>query len=209
MLFRRRTSPGFWEMVKVALWPRRSFARSGRYVLLRLWRLSGSPHAIAVGCAAGVFIGFTPFLGFQFMLAAFLAWILGGSIIAATLGTFVANPLSFPLIWIATHKLGCLMLTGQLSATCSAWAGSDFAIWSDTLVQQLQSFSLDAVLLSVKSVWPVIMPMALGSLPLGVAAALATYFGLRHALRARRRRLPQRMNVLARQLDVPGPRTNL
>ena len=209
MLFARRTPPGFWESVKVALWPRRSFARSGRYVLLRLWRLSGSPHAIAIGCAAGVFIGFTPFLGFQFMLAALLAWILGGSIIAAALGTFVANPLSFPLIWISTHKIGCLILTGQISGACAAWAGGDFVGWSAALLDQLLSFSFDAVLLAFQSIWPVIMPMALGSLPLGVLAAAATYFAVRHALMVRRRRRPRLLNLLTRQLDVPAQRANL
>ena len=48
MLFRRREAESWLERVRVHLWPRRSFSRSGRYVVYRLRRLSESP---ARGCA--------------------------------------------------------------------------------------------------------------------------------------------------------------
>ena len=48
MLFRRREAESWWEKVRVHLWPRRSFSRSGRYVVYRLRRLS---DIAACGCA--------------------------------------------------------------------------------------------------------------------------------------------------------------
>jgi hypothetical protein len=196
MLFRRRERPSLLETLRVAVWPRRSFARSVKYVFHRLWRLSGSPHAIAVGCAAGVFIGFTPFYGFQIVAAVLLAWILGGSIVAAGLGTFVANPISFPVIWYSTYKLGCVMLTGNVLGSCGALPDG-LAGWGSAIFERLADFSMEAALLVFQGVWPVIKPMALGSLPIGAAAAGVSYILVRQMVELRQRRRRERIGVLA------------
>jgi len=194
MLFRRRERPSLWESLRIAVWPRRSFKRSTKYVFYRLWRLSGSPHAIAVGCAAGVFIGFTPLYGFQFLLACLLAWMLGGSIVAAALGTFVANPLSFPLIWYSTYKLGCVMLTGNVLGACGGLPGG-LASWGSAVFEQLMDFSMEAALLIFQGVWPVIKPMALGSLPIGALAAGISYILIRKMVELRQRRRRERLGA--------------
>ena len=110
MLFRRREAESWLERVRIHLWPRRSFSRSGRYVVYRLRRLSESPHAVALGFAVGVFSATTPFLGTHMVMAALIAWIVGGSIVAAVLGTFLGNPLTYPLLWYSTYQIGNLML---------------------------------------------------------------------------------------------------
>ena len=110
MLFRRRIPPGIGEKFRVWMWPRRSWARSGLYVSKRISRLTGSPHTIAAGVAAGVFASFTPFMGFHFLLAFALAYVLAGNMIAAALGTFVGNPLTFPFIWASTFSFGRTLL---------------------------------------------------------------------------------------------------
>ncbi|MFP3920314.1 MAG: DUF2062 domain-containing protein [Dichotomicrobium sp.] len=196
MLFQRRERPSLLETLRVAVWPRRSFARSIKYVFYRLWRLSGSPHAIAVGCAAGVFIGFTPFFGFQLVLAGLLAWVLGGSIIAAALGTFVANPISFPLIWYSTYKLGCVMLTGKPIGACGGLP-EGMASWGGAIMERLMAFSTEAAMLLVQGVWPVIKPMALGSLPIGALAAGISYIIVRKMIELRQRRRRERLSSLA------------
>ncbi len=110
MLFRRRETESFLERMRVHLWPRRSWTRSSRYVVYRLRRLSDTPHAVALGFAIGVFTAVTPFLGTHMVVAALLAWIIGGSVVAALLGTFVGNPLTYPLFWYSTYEVGNLML---------------------------------------------------------------------------------------------------
>lgn len=206
MLFRRRERPTLYERVRIALWPRRSWARSGLYFLYRLRRLSGSPHAIALGCAAGVFISFTPFLGFQFLLAAMLAWMLGGSIIASAFGTLIGNPLSFPLIWISTYKIGCLMIRNDAIAACSFGQGFDIEAWGRDFFEQLMRFSIEATIMAFQGVWPVIKPMVFGSLPLGAAAAVITYFTARRAVQAYQQRRWARRLAFRRRLNVlPGP----
>jgi len=205
MLFRRRERSSLIESLRVAVWPRRSFLRSSKYVFYRLWRLSSSPHAIAVGCAAGVFIGFTPFFGFQFLLAGMLAWVLGGSIIASALGTFVANPLSVPVIWYSTYKLGCVMLTGNILGSCGQLP-QGLAGWGSTVFERLMDFSVEAVMLMVQGVWPVIKPMALGSLPIGALAAGISYVVVRQMVELRQRRRRERLGARsARGMGVVAP----
>jgi len=202
MLFRRRERPSLLESLRVALWPRRSFSRSTKYVFYRLWRLSGSPHAIAIGCAAGVFIGFTPLYGMQFMLAGLLAWVLGGSILAAVLGTFVANPLSFPLIWFSTYKIGCIMLTGNLLGACGALP-EGLAGWASAIFARLMDFSVETAIMLFQGVWPVVKPMVLGSLPLGALAAVATYIIVRQMVELRQRRRRERLATMAAKVLAP------
>src|SRR5687767_1644493 len=112
MLFRRRESESILERMRVSLWPRRSWSRSSRYVVYRLRRLAASPHAVALGFAIGVFAAITPFLGLHMIMASLLAWAIGGSIVAAILGTFAGNPLTYPIFWYMTYEVGNLMLGG-------------------------------------------------------------------------------------------------
>ncbi len=156
MLFKRREAESFLERMRVHLWPRRSWSRSSRYVVYRLRRLSDTPHAVALGFAAGVFAALTPFIGTHLLLALLLAWVLGGSIVGAVLGTFFGNPLTYPLIWYATYRVGNFMLGG---------GGETHEI--DLSAGIFQS--------SLDQLWPILKPMALGSIPLGLAFAALSY----------------------------------
>jgi uncharacterized protein (DUF2062 family) len=47
--------------------------------------LENSPPAVAVGVAAGIFLGFTPLVGLKTLLAIGVAWLLHGNRLAAAL----------------------------------------------------------------------------------------------------------------------------
>ncbi|OSM00277.1 DUF2062 domain-containing protein [Magnetofaba australis] len=81
-----------------------------RYQFIRLLRLAEHPHQIALGVAWGVFISFTPYIGFHLIGAALLCVFFGGSKIAAWIGTLVGNPATFPFFFWADFKLGVIML---------------------------------------------------------------------------------------------------
>ena len=90
-----------WEF----FYPRGGWARAFEYVKLRLNRLPGSPEQIARGIWAGVFASFTPFFGLHFLLSALIAVILRGNILAALLGTFIGNPLTYvPIAWVGIQS---------------------------------------------------------------------------------------------------------
>ena len=156
MLFRRREAESFLERMRVHLWPRRSWTRSSRYVVYRLRRLSDTPHAVALGFAIGVFTAVTPFLGTHMVLAALFAWVIGGSVVAALLGTFVGNPLTYPVFWYSTYEVGNLMLRGEVSERSIDLSGGIFQK-------------------SLEQLWPILKPMTLGSIPVGLALAALSY----------------------------------
>ena len=86
------------------------WGRVARYWTFKLKRLQGSPYAIACGFACGAAVSFSPFIGFHFVLAAVLAWVLRGNIIASAIGTAVGNPWTFPFIWTGIVWLGTMIL---------------------------------------------------------------------------------------------------
>jgi uncharacterized protein (DUF2062 family) len=173
MLFRRREAESFLERVRVHLWPRRSWSRSTRYIVHRLRRLSATPHAVALGFAAGVFAATTPFLGTHMIMAALLAWIIGGSIVAALLGTFFGNPITYPFLWVGTYEVGHLMLGGG----------------SEPARIDLSSGIFQS---SIDQLWPILKPMSLGAIPIGLGLAALSYALVRpmvNAYQHRRREL--------------------
>lgn len=149
MLFKRRNKPTFAQAVRAAVWPRTSFSRSARYVWKRLFRLNASPHRIALGCAAGVFASITPLIGVQMIMAGAIALVLRGSLTAAMLATFAGNPLTWPLIWASTYGLGA-MIVGSPAEAAAMPVGPD-------------------------RLGPVVYTMLIGSIPLGLLAAVGTY----------------------------------
>ncbi|MEM9734885.1 MAG: DUF2062 domain-containing protein [Pseudomonadota bacterium] len=175
---KRRTPPGWWETVRVWVWPRRSWMRSGQYVTKRILRLTATPYAVAAGVAAGAFTSFTPFMGFHFFLAAFLAWIIRGNLIASALGTFVGNPLTFPLIWAATYKVGHFVLQTDFHAeetpsVMSAMSEVIAACWH---------FDGEGVVSAMGAIWtPILWPMLVGGCLLGPLVAVPLYFLTRRA----------------------------
>lgn len=169
MLFSRKKPATWGEWFRVLVWPRRSWSRSAKYVSKRILRLTASPHAIAAGVAAGVFASFTPFLGFHFLLAFCVAYVIAGNFLAAASGTFFGNPLTFPFIWAATYKLGSFILSGE----AIEGEPEELAGLADADVMEL---GLSGVWESVVGIWePVLKPMLIGAVPLGVLFGIAAY----------------------------------
>ncbi|OZB16296.1 MAG: DNA-directed RNA polymerase subunit omega [Rhodobacterales bacterium 34-62-10] len=82
----------------------------------RLHRLPDSPEKIARGIFAGVFTTFTPFYGLHFITAAIIAFVMRGNIVAALLGTFFGNPLTYVPIGVVAMQTGYFLL-GEPPAT--------------------------------------------------------------------------------------------
>ena len=158
------------------LLPRRSYSRSFRYYWKRMLRIKATPHAIAAGVAAGAFASFTPFMGLHFILAFVLAWMLAGNMIAAALGTAVGNPLTFPAIWAATHGTGMAIL-GMADGETHAAPVKLATLWRNG---------------ELSALWdPILKPMVVGGVPLGLIVAAILYVLTRFAVAAfqNRRRL--------------------
>jgi uncharacterized protein (DUF2062 family) len=177
MLFRRRVEQGHWERLRLWVWPRVSWRRSYQYFVKRILRLSGTPHAIALGAAVGAGASFTPFIGFHLLLTFAVAWLLGANMIAGALATTVGNPITFPFIWASTYQIGYFVLDG-------ASRRAPARLEHDLLHRPLSE------------IVPLIEHMLVGSLPLGILAGGLMYLVVYKAVSAyqatRRRRLADR-----------------
>lgn len=117
MVFKRRDKRPNLVVLRDFLWPKTGWKRAYLYVKHRLQRLPDPPHRIARGVFAGVFTSFTPFFGLHFLVAALIAKVMRGNIIAALLATFFGNPLTFPIIATFSLKFGQYLLgTGGTDA---------------------------------------------------------------------------------------------
>lgn len=109
-MFKRRKQRTWLQSVAEFFYPKSGWKRAFEYVKHRIKRLPDTPHKIALGIACGTFVTFTPFFGLHFFLAVGLAFTLRGNILSALLGTFVGNPLTFPVIAATSYRLGLWIL---------------------------------------------------------------------------------------------------
>jgi uncharacterized protein (DUF2062 family) len=184
MLFRRREPFGWRERLRLSLWPRRSFWRSAKYYVKRALRLSATPHAIAAGVATGAFVSFLPIPGLHFILALVAAWFISANLVATALGTAVlGNPMTMPLLWAASFEVGRFLMNGK---------------------QPHHPMEIGHALrhLEFSHLWkPVLEPMLLGALVLGLASATIVYLIMRWATAAFQE---QRKARLAEKADRRG-----
>ena len=76
------------------------------YLKHRLRRLPGTPENIGRGIAVGIFVTFTPFFGLHFFVAAMVAYLVRGNVLASLLSTFFGNPVTFPIIALINMQIG-------------------------------------------------------------------------------------------------------
>ncbi len=114
MVFKRRNRRPWWKVLYEAVWPRGGWKRAFYYVKHRVRRLPDPPHRIARGIFAGVFTTFTPFYGLHFVIAALIALIVRGNVVAALLATFFGNPLTYVPIGVIALNTGHFLLGSQL-----------------------------------------------------------------------------------------------
>lgn len=177
MLLKRGTQQTWWEWFRLLVWPRRSWMRSGQYVAKRILRITATPHAVAAGVAAGAFTSFTPFMGFHFLTAALIAWVLRGNLLASALGTFFGNPITFPFIWATSLSTGrrFLGLSGET-------APIDLATAFKEIASSIWRFDGELAARGLAAIWePVFLPMMIGGLPWGILIGVVAYWATRRA----------------------------
>ena len=160
-LFRRREKLSLLARLRRFVWPHMGWGRIFRYWTFKLKRLQGSPYAIACGFACGASVSFTPFIGFHFILAAVLAWVLRGNIIASAIGTAVGNPWTFPFIWAGIMWIGTWILGYE--------RGQDLP----------EELTFGAIF---EEPGTVLLPMLVGGLPTGVIVWLLIFFPIRRVV---------------------------
>ncbi len=151
-----------------------------RYQLIRLHRLAEDSHAIALGVAWGIFVSFTPFLGFHLILCTLMCIILGGSKLASWIGSLIGNPATFPVFFWADHKLGSWIM--DLFGIARSNAGKlDF-----------DNLTFNALFSDMSNI---IVPILFGAVILAPLAALAGYWATHRFVEMARYRRMHRMKM--------------
>ncbi|MDA5556672.1 DUF2062 domain-containing protein [Shimia sp. MMG029] len=127
MVFKRRDRRPLLRVLGEFFYPRGGWGRAFRYVKHRVHRLPGTPETIGRGIWAGVFTTFTPFYTLHFVVAAILARILGGNILAALLATFFGNPLTYVPIGVVSLQTGHFLLGTEFEKGHELSLGAKFA----------------------------------------------------------------------------------
>lgn len=160
-MFQRRQKRHAGHHFREFLWPRAGWRRVSIYMAHRVKRMPDTPYSIAAGFACGAAMSFTPFVGFHFLLAALVAWVIRANILTSAIGTAVGNPWTFPFIWAGIYNLGNWMLGRE--------AG-------DAPMPELSMTNI------FDNFWEVFLPMMIAGFPVALVVWALFFFPLRRAV---------------------------
>jgi uncharacterized protein (DUF2062 family) len=126
VVFKRRDRRPVWQVVVDFIYPRGGWSRAAQYVKHRVRRLPDTPEKISRGIWAGVFTSFTPFYSLHFVVAFLLARLMRGNVLAALMGTFFGNPLTYVPIAVAALGTGHWLLGTRPVEDVDASLGAKF-----------------------------------------------------------------------------------
>jgi uncharacterized protein len=195
MVFRRRNPLSFAQRLRHLFFPPGGWRRSLVYLRLRLTRIPDAPKRVARGIACGVFVGCTPFFGLHLPLAAGLAWVFRGNIVAAMIATAAGNPVTIPILAVVSLDLGRTILgTGDGAAFSQIM--TEFGHAGDQIGENLRAIFTRQTM-HWDQLWgflhQVFLPYLVGSLgPAAVTAGLGYWLSLPALEAFHRRRLARR-----------------
>jgi uncharacterized protein (DUF2062 family) len=140
--------------------------RTLQYLHLRFVRIRSEPEEMARGLAVGVFAGLTPLIGFHMFMALALALVFRGNKFMAVLSCWIGNPVTLSFFFLLEYRIGRWILGPGPGG-----------------VQKL-SLNPEKIL---QASWSVFHPTMLGSILLGLVAAVAVYFASLPLIRAAQR----------------------
>ncbi len=122
-----------------------------------LLALDDPPDKLALAFSLGVFVAFTPTIGLHTLSCLFLAWIFRVSKIVTVTGSFINNPWTIVPLYGFCLWFGIKITGGNASSPHIAWNEIGFS---------------NAYLILKPFLWPFIA----GTLVVGVAASVISYF---------------------------------
>lgn len=206
LVFRRRDSRTWRRVLAEWLYPRGGWSRAFQYIQHRLRRLPDTPEMIARGIFAGAFTVFTPFYGLHFVVAAIIAKLIRGNILAAFLATFLGNPLTYIPVGIISLQTGYFLLGIEPQATADV---NLFTKFSRAAVDLWYNFL--AIFTSDSAHWDelttfyrdVFFPYLVGGIIPGLIVGMLCYYLSVPVIRAYQKRRAARFRA---KMHKPGKR---
>jgi len=143
--------------------------RQYRHLLSRWWRsvlvVQDTPHRVAWGFAIGMFIGWLPIVSIQMVVAAVLAWLLRGNVVASLPPVWITNPVTMVPIYYLCNQTGALVAGKAVSLHKVRSVISEVA----------QMDPLAALRFVFTELFDVVVATFIGGAILGVLAAIPCY----------------------------------
>ncbi len=161
----------------------KGISRAIGYVGIRLKRIPDTPHKISLGMSCGIFASFTPLFGLHFLIAGLLSYLLRANVLASLIGTFIGNPITFPIITVFNLKLGEWILGSDKYSSVDG--GKIFEGFLDFIFLIYKSYFTEGSIgeNSVPRMNEILngifIPYSLGGLILGIFIAFISYLLLR------------------------------
>ena len=182
-MFKRRERRSIFRFFYEVIFSLKGISRAIGYVGIRLKRIPDTPHKISLGMSCGIFASFTPLFGLHFLIAGLLSYVLRANILASLIGTFIGNPITFPIITVFNLKLGEWILgsneysSGDGGKIFEGFLDFIFLIYKSLFTEG--SIGENSVPRMNEFLYGVFIPYSLGGLILGISVAIISYFLLR------------------------------
>jgi len=182
-LFKRRERRSIFRFFYEVIFSLKGISRAIGYVGIRLKRIPDTPHKISLGMSCGIFASFTPLFGLHFLIAGLLSYVLRANVLASLIGTFIGNPITFPIITVFNLKLGEWILgsneysSGDGGKIFEGFLDFIFLIYKSLFTEG--SIGENSVPRMNEFLYGVFIPYSLGGLILGISVAIISYFLLR------------------------------
>lgn len=172
-----------------------SIWRKARRVFLHnVLHADDTPHRIAVGVAVGIFVGLTPTVGFQMMIAVAIAAALRANKVVCIPMVWITNPATLGPIYLACFKLGSVLVgssAGKLGPSAEAHIDTlDAGTRAVGLGRWLELDFWKELLMTITRVG---VELWAGCLFVASVAALIAYFASRWGVAAYRERRHHRL----------------
>ena len=144
---------------------RRLRERTLEFVYHNVLHADDPPHPLALGIAIGVFVTFSPTVGFQMAIVVFLAWLFSANKVVGVPIVWITNPITIVPVFYTCYRVGRLMLQ-RPSVGFAWWAQLSHppAGWLEGIEFYSQRFALIAA------------PLWLGSVVIGFLLGVASYY---------------------------------
>jgi hypothetical protein len=182
-LFKRRERRSIFRFFYEVVFSLKGITRAIEYVGIRLKRIPDTPHKISLGMSCGIFASFTPLFGLHFLIAGLLSYVLRANVLASLIGTFIGNPITFPIITVFNLKLGEWILgsneysSGDGGKIFEGFLDFIFLIYKSLFTEGL--IGENSVPRMNEFLYGVFIPYSIGGLILGISIAIISYFLLR------------------------------
>ena len=146
--------------------------RTRKFVYHNVLHADDPPHRLALGAAIGMFVAFTPAVGFQMMINFFLAWLLRANKMIGLPIVWITNPATLVPIYYSCYVVGRTMLGweavhrdwwARLAQPPPGWWATVAFYWSRLI--------------------EIAAPLWLGCSVIGLLLAYPTYYGLYYIVR--------------------------